>query len=62
MTTVIAQEMFLRGVVFASGVALVCGLLWLAWDTRQLALKGNAAHAYIERSLSAAPPKADPAK
>lgn len=58
------KEIFVRGLVFASGVACVAIVAWLAYlayDTRQKALRGDAAAAFIER-VNAPPPQAPAAE
>ena len=58
------KELFLKGIVFACGlilVALIAGLAYLAYDTRQKAIRGNAAADFIERVNQPKPPVTDPA-
>ncbi len=62
------RETFWKGVVFSSGVVLVAVVAWLAYlayDTRQKALRGDAAATFIEQAnrpqQAAAPAAAVPA-
>lgn len=56
------MDEMLKGLKIGAGVllvAIVAGLCYLAYDTRQKALRGNAAAEFIERVN--APPKSDAA-